>query len=60
MSLIHRCHDVTIPILVLIARESWQDKVEVLGAGADGCVTNPQHGESGEQRSRLTAWRCCF
>lgn len=38
-----RGHDVTIPILVLTAREGWQDKVEVLGAGADDYVTKPFH-----------------
>lgn len=45
MSLIRRWrnHDVTIPILVLTAREGWQDKVEVLGAGADDYVTKPFH-----------------
>ncbi|HEY1846214.1 MAG TPA: two-component system response regulator PhoP [Buttiauxella sp.] len=45
MSLIRRwrSHDVTIPILVLTAREGWQDKVEVLGAGADDYVTKPFH-----------------
>jgi len=45
MSLIRRwrSHDVTIPIMVLTAREGWQDKVEVLGAGADDYVTKPFH-----------------
>lgn len=45
MSLIRRwrSHDVTIPILVLTAREGWQNKVEVLGAGADDYVTKPFH-----------------
>ena len=38
-----RSHGVTIPIMVLTARESWQDKVEVLGAGADDYVTKPFH-----------------
>lgn len=38
-----RSHDVTIPILVLTAREGWQNKVEVLGAGADDYVTKPFH-----------------
>ena len=38
-----RSHDVTVPILVLTAREGWQDKVEVLGAGADDYVTKPFH-----------------
>jgi len=38
-----RGHDVTIPVLVLTAREGWQDKVEVLGAGADDYVTKPFH-----------------
>ncbi|MTD39863.1 two-component system response regulator PhoP [Erwinia sp. CPCC 100877] len=45
MSLIRRWrgHDVTLPILVLTAREGWQDKVEVLSAGADDYVTKPFH-----------------
>lgn len=45
MSLIRRWrgHNVTLPILVLTAREGWQDKVEVLGAGADDYVTKPFH-----------------
>lgn len=45
MSLIRRwrSQDVTIPIMVLTAREGWQDKVEVLGAGADDYVTKPFH-----------------
>lgn len=45
MSLIRRwrCNGVAIPILVLTAREGWQDKVEVLGAGADDYVTKPFH-----------------
>ncbi|WP_029592548.1 two-component system response regulator PhoP [Franconibacter pulveris] len=38
-----RNHDVTLPVLVLTAREGWQDKVEVLGAGADDYVTKPFH-----------------
>ncbi|WP_455427813.1 two-component system response regulator PhoP [Dryocola sp. LX212] len=47
MSMIRRwrSHDVTIPIMVLTAREGWQDKVEVLGAGADDYVTKPFHVE---------------
>lgn len=45
MSLIRRwrSQEVTMPILVLTAREGWQDKVEVLGAGADDYVTKPFH-----------------
>ncbi|TNV22022.1 two-component system response regulator PhoP [Buttiauxella sp. B2] len=45
MSLIRRwrSHDVSVPILVLTAREGWQNKVEVLGAGADDYVTKPFH-----------------
>ena len=38
-----RGHGVTLPVLVLTAREGWQDKVEVLGAGADDYVTKPFH-----------------
>ncbi|MBJ3815454.1 two-component system response regulator PhoP [Shimwellia pseudoproteus] len=45
MSMIRRwrSHSITLPILVLTAREGWQDKVEVLGSGADDYVTKPFH-----------------
>ncbi len=38
-----RASEITLPLLVLTAREGWQDKVEVLGAGADDYVTKPFH-----------------
>ncbi|MDF9347466.1 hypothetical protein OH693_19605 [Escherichia coli] len=38
---------------VLTARESWQDKVEVLSAGADDYVTKPFHIE--EVMARMQA-----
>lgn len=38
-----RSHQENLPILVLTARESWQDKVAVLEAGADDYVTKPFH-----------------
>ncbi|EKK7701989.1 two-component system response regulator PhoP [Cronobacter sakazakii] len=38
-----RTSEITLPVLVLTAREGWQDKVEVLGAGADDYVTKPFH-----------------
>jgi len=38
-----RAHQTKLPILVLTARESWQDKVAVLEAGADDYVTKPFH-----------------
>lgn len=38
-----RANDIGLPVLVLTAREGWQDKVEVLGAGADDYVTKPFH-----------------
>lgn len=38
-----RTHQLKLPILVLTARESWQDKVAVLEAGADDYVTKPFH-----------------
>ncbi|MEE8729140.1 MAG: two-component system response regulator PhoP [Rahnella inusitata] len=38
-----RSHQANLPILVLTARESWQDKVAVLEAGADDYVTKPFH-----------------
>lgn len=36
---------VSIPILILTARERWQDKVEGLDAGADDYLTKPFHVE---------------
>ncbi|OZI14040.1 two-component system response regulator PhoP [Sodalis-like symbiont of Philaenus spumarius] len=38
-----RSQQVKIPLLVLTAREGWQDKVTVLEAGADDYVTKPFH-----------------
>ncbi|CDL82035.1 two-component system response regulator PhoP [Xenorhabdus szentirmaii] len=38
-----RSEKVNLPILVLTARESWQEKVTVLNAGADDYVTKPFH-----------------
>lgn len=35
----------TLPILILTARDNWQDKVEGLQAGADDYVTKPFHFE---------------
>ncbi len=35
----------TYPILILTARDRWQDKVEALDAGADDYVTKPFHVE---------------
>ncbi|MCA6221830.1 two-component system response regulator PhoP [Photorhabdus antumapuensis] len=45
LSLIRRWRqkDEKLPILVLTARESWQEKVTVLDAGADDYVTKPFH-----------------
>ena len=48
-----RSHDVSLPVLVLTAREGWQDKVEVLSAGADDYVTKPFHIE--EVAARMQA-----
>ncbi|HDX9236927.1 TPA: two-component system response regulator PhoP [Klebsiella michiganensis] len=48
-----RSHDVSVPVLVLTAREGWQDKVEVLSAGADDYVTKPFHIE--EVAARMQA-----
>ena len=42
-----------VPVLVLTAREGWQDKVEVLSAGADDYVTKPFHIE--EVAARMQA-----
>lgn len=41
------------PILILTARDSWQDKVEGLEAGADDYLVKPFHNE--ELRARLNA-----
>lgn len=48
-----RSSDVLLPVLVLTAREGWQDKVEVLSSGADGYVTKPFHIE--EVMARMQA-----
>ena len=40
-----RAQGVTIPILILTARDRWQDKVEGLDAGADDYLTKPFHVE---------------
>ncbi|MFP1731638.1 two-component system response regulator PhoP [Lonsdalea quercina] len=55
VSLIRRWRSlqVKIPILVLTARESWQEKVIVLEAGADDYVTKPFHLE--EVMARMQA-----
>jgi two-component system response regulator PhoP len=55
LSLIRRWrgNDVVLPVLVLTAREGWQDKVEVLSAGADDYVTKPFHIE--EVMARMQA-----
>jgi DNA-binding response OmpR family regulator len=43
----------TMPVVVLTARDSWQEKVSVLNAGADDYVTKPFHTE--ELLARLAA-----
>lgn len=48
-----RAQQVKMPILVLTARESWQEKVVVLEAGADDYVTKPFHLE--EVMARMQA-----
>lgn len=55
MSMIRRwrLQQFKLPILVLTAREGWQDKVAVLEAGADDYVTKPFHME--EVVARLQA-----
>ncbi|MBI6217516.1 two-component system response regulator PhoP [Proteus sp. DFP240708] len=47
ISLIRRWREnnITLPIMVLTARESWQEKVSALNAGADDYVTKPFHFE---------------
>ncbi|MBD1226293.1 two-component system response regulator PhoP [Xenorhabdus griffiniae] len=48
-----RSEQINLPILVLTARESWQEKVNVLNAGADDYVTKPFHLE--EINARIQA-----
>ncbi|GIU28966.1 response regulator transcription factor [Shewanella schlegeliana] len=48
-----RSLDIGFPILILTARDSWQDKVEGLDAGADDYLTKPFHPE--ELVARLKA-----
>jgi two-component system response regulator PhoP len=45
-----RSQGATLPILILTARGSWQDKVEGLGAGADDYVVKPFQFEELEAR----------
>jgi two-component system response regulator PhoP len=40
-----RAEGATLPILILTARDRWQDKVEGLEAGADDYLTKPFHAE---------------
>jgi two-component system, OmpR family, response regulator PhoP len=48
-----RARGKTIPVLILTARDRWQDKVEGLGAGADDYLAKPFHFE--ELQARLAA-----
>ncbi|GIU47096.1 DNA-binding response regulator [Shewanella sairae] len=48
-----RALEISFPILILTARDSWQDKVEGLDAGADDYLTKPFHPE--ELVARLKA-----
>ncbi|MFV7769543.1 response regulator transcription factor [Shewanella marisflavi] len=48
-----RQQDIDYPILILTARDNWQDKVEGLDAGADDYLTKPFHPE--ELIARLKA-----
>lgn len=48
-----RARGKTYPVLVLTARDSWQDKVEGLGAGADDYVAKPFHVD--EVKARIAA-----
>ena len=40
-----RGSDVSTPVLILTARDRWQEKVEGLDAGADDYLTKPFHNE---------------
>ncbi len=48
-----RAQSKNFPVLILTARDSWQDKVEGLEAGADDYLVKPFHNE--EMRARLNA-----
>ncbi|NOX67948.1 MAG: response regulator transcription factor [Gammaproteobacteria bacterium] len=48
-----RAHGKTYPILILTARDRWQDKVDGLSAGADDYVVKPYHFE--EVSARVNA-----
>lgn len=48
-----RENNISFPILILTARDSWQDKVEGLDAGADDYLTKPFHPQ--ELVARLNA-----
>lgn len=48
-----RKNDVAVPILILTARDRWQEKVEGLDAGADDYLTKPFHNE--ELLARINA-----
>jgi two-component system response regulator PhoP len=48
-----RKNDVSCPILILTARDRWQEKVEGLDAGADDYLTKPFHNE--ELLARINA-----
>lgn len=47
-----RKNNVTCPILILTARDRWQEKVEGLDAGADDYLTKPFHNEELLARSK--------
>ncbi|WP_315707470.1 two-component system response regulator PhoP [Brenneria uluponensis] len=54
-----RAQQIKLPILVLTARESWQEKVAVLEAGADDYVTKPFHMEEVVARMQALMRRNC-
>ncbi|WP_159566166.1 two-component system response regulator PhoP [Budvicia diplopodorum] len=54
-----RKRQVSLPILVLTARDNWQDKVSVLQAGADDYVTKPFHLEEVVARMQALMRRNC-
>lgn len=54
-----RAQGLNFPILILTARDSWQDKVEGLDAGADDYLVKPFHVEELQARVKALIRRAC-